>query len=192
MKKSNIILAGVGGQGILTIAATIGMATLNEKLNFKQSEVHGMSQRGGAVQSHFRISEGTVHSDLVPLGQADLILSVEPLETLRYLPYLKPGGWMVCNESPFINVPDYPPVEEIVAEIIQWPNHRIIKADQIARDLGTVKASNMVILGAASSAICLGSDSLREGIKSIFQRKGDDVVQLNLDAFEAGLAAAGN
>ncbi len=189
MKKSNIILAGVGGQGILTIAATIGMATLEEGLFFKQSEVHGMSQRGGAVQSHFRISDQPVESDLIPLGQADLILSVEPMETLRYMPFLHSGGWMVCNSSPFVNVPDYPAEDEILKEIKKWSNHRIINADQIAKDLGAKKASNMVILGAASSCICLQEESLRKGIQAIFSRKGTEVIEINLAAFEAGLQA---
>lgn len=186
MKNSNIILAGVGGQGILTIASAIGMATLKENLFFKQSEVHGMSQRGGAVQSHFRISDHEVVSDLIPKGQADLILSVEPLETLRYLPFLKPDGWLICNSNPFINVPDYPDVELIHAEIKKWPQHLIVEADTIARDLGALKASNMVVLGAASSKICLDFSSLEFGIRQIFSRKGDDVVNLNLRALQAG------
>ena len=186
MKNSNIILAGVGGQGILTIAATIGMATLKENLYFKQSEVHGMSQRGGAVQSHFRISEQVVNSDLIPKGQADLILSVEPLETLRYLPFLKPDGWLVCNSNPFVNVPDYPSIEKIHAEIENWPNHHIVEADKIAKEIGTIKASNMVVLGAASRRICLDISSLEEGIKQIFSKKGKDVIELNLSAFRAG------
>ncbi len=186
MKSSNIILAGVGGQGILTIAATIGMATLTDQLNFKQSEVHGMSQRGGAVQSHFRISENPVYSDLIPLGQADLILSVEPLETLRYLPFLKSEGWLICNSVPFINVPDYPDLDEIHQKIRAWENHMIIDADRIALNLGSKKASNMVVLGAASSHLCLNFDSLELGIRQIFSRKGDDIVKLNLEALRAG------
>lgn len=189
MKTSNIILAGVGGQGILTIAAAIGFATLKENLFFKQSEVHGMSQRGGAVQSHFRIADQPVHSDLIPLGQADLILSVEPLETLRYLPFLKPTGWLICNSKPFINVPNYPEIEEVLSEIRKWPNHCIVNADDIARDLGSVKASNMVVLGAASGKICLDYSSLESGIQQIFTKKGEDVVDLNLKALKAGSEA---
>ena len=190
MKKSNIILSGVGGQGILTIAGIIGMATLKEKLYFKQSEVHGMSQRGGAVQSNFRIADNPVASDLVPLGQADLILSVEPLETLRYLPFLNKNGWLVCNSSPFINVPDYPELEKILNTIAEWPNHLIIDADKIAKDLGNRRGSNMVILGAASQYICLDFESLESGISAIFERKGDAVVQQNLLALRAGRDAA--
>lgn len=192
MKNSNIILAGVGGQGILTIAATIGMATLHEKLYFKQSEVHGMSQRGGAVQSHFRISEKPVNSDLIPKGQADLILSVEPLETLRYMPFLQPEGWLVCNSVPFVNVPDYPAEEAIHLEIKKWPHYRIVEADKIARDLGSVKASNMVVLGAASDQICLDFTSLEEGVRAVFSQKGSEIIDLNLAALRAGRDAVLN
>ena len=162
------------------------MATLKENLFFKQSEVHGMSQRGGAVQSHFRISDKAVHSDLIPMGQADLIISVEPLESLRYLPFLKPDAWVVCNATPFVNVPDYPEVDEIHGEIKKWPYHRIIEADKIAREIGSIKASNMVILGAASDKFCLNYSSLEEGIRQIFSQKGDNVVNLNLAALRAG------
>lgn len=186
MKNSNIILAGVGGQGILTIATTIGMASLKENLFFKQSEVHGMSQRGGAVQSHFRISDQPVHSDLIPKGQADLILSVEPLESLRYLPFLKPDGWLICNATPFVNVPNYPAIEEVHNEIKKWSNHLIIEADKVARELGTVKASNMVVLGAASRNICLDYASLEHGIRQMFSKKGEDIVNLNIAALRAG------
>jgi len=191
MKSSNIILAGVGGQGILTIATTIGMAALKENLFFKQSEVHGMSQRGGAVISHFRISEQAVHSDLIPKGQADLILSVEPLESLRYLPFLRTDGWLICNATPFVNVPDYPPVEKVHSEIEQWANHLIIEADKIARKLGTVKASNMVVLGAASKHICLDFASLEYGVRQMFSKKGEDIVNLNISALRAGRDLAG-
>ena len=115
--KTDIILAGVGGQGILSIAATIGMAALHNDLHLKQAEVHGMSQRGGAVQSNMRISDKEIASDLIPMGAADIILSVEPMESLRYLPFLKKGGWLVTNTTPFVNIPDYPEIEEVLKEI---------------------------------------------------------------------------
>ena len=186
MKQSNIILAGVGGQGILTIAAAISMAALKEDLNTKQAEVHGMSQRGGAVQSHLRISGKTIASDLIPLGEADLILSVEPLEGLRYLPYLKSRGFLVANSHPYINVDGYPDPENIYREIQKLPNHIIVDADDIARSLGSPKSSNIVMLGAASPFICLDYNSLEEGIRRIFERKGQDVITANLEALKAG------
>jgi indolepyruvate ferredoxin oxidoreductase beta subunit len=184
--KNDIILAGVGGQGILTIAASIGLAALSEKLIMKQAEVHGMSQRGGAVQSHLRLSDREINSDLIPLGKADLILSVEPMESLRYLPYLFENGSLVTNSTPYINIPDYPDMEKIIQEIEKWPNHLIINADQVAKDIGSPRSSNMVMLGAASPFIDLLPESFEKGIGQIFQRKGEEVVWINIEAFHAG------
>jgi len=192
MKKSNIILAGVGGQGILTIAATISMAALNESLIIKQAEVHGMSQRGGAVQSHLRISEKTVASDLIPLGEADIILSVEPVESLRYLPYLKKDGSLVTNSTPFVNVPDYPDNEAVYAEIRKVDNNIIVDADKIAKGINAARSSNIVMLGAASSFLCLEYDSLEIGVQQIFSRKGQEIVDINLEALRAGKVFAEN
>jgi indolepyruvate ferredoxin oxidoreductase beta subunit len=185
--KNDIILSGVGGQGILSIAAVIGLAAVENNLFLKQSEVHGMSQRGGDVQSHFRLSDKPVMSDLIPYGRADLIISVEPMESLRYLPWLSKTGWIVTSSNPYINIPDYPPVEDILAEIRRIPNNIIIDADAIAKECGSVKAMNMVILGAASPYINMPFESLGNAIRSLFGRKGEDIVSLNLKAFEAGL-----
>jgi len=189
MKKTDIILAGVGGQGILTIAAALGFASLHEDLFVKQSEVHGMSQRGGAVQSHLRISDSPIASDLIPEGRADLILSVEPMEGLRYLPFLNPTGWLVTNSVPFINIPGYPSVEQIEKGVKAIANNVWIDADQIARENASIKTSNMVMLGAASHFIHIETDSLRQGIMLVFKRKGSEMVDLNLKAFEAGRAS---
>ncbi len=184
--KSDIILSGVGGQGILSIAATIGMAALENQLYLKQAEVHGMSQRGGAVQSHLRISEKEIASDLIPEGRADIIISVEPMESLRYLPWLSENGWLVTNTTPFINVPDYPDMKDILAEIEKLPHHIAINADEIARQVKSPRSSNIVMLGAASPFVDIPYESLEIGIKKIFGRKGEKVVQLNLDALKAG------
>jgi len=184
--KSDIILAGVGGQGILSIAATIGMAALENHLHLKQAEVHGMSQRGGAVQSHLRISENEIASDLIPLGKADLIISVEPMESLRYLPWLSEKGWLVTNTTPFVNISDYPDMKELLSEIENLNNHITINADEIARQVKSPRSSNIVMLGAASPFLDLPYESLKIGIKKIFGRKGEKVVQLNIDALKAG------
>lgn len=184
--KTDIILAGVGGQGILSIAATIGMAALENHLLLKQAEVHGMSQRGGAVQSHLRISEKEIASDLIPLGKADLIISVEPMESLRYLPWLSDNGWLVTNTTPFVNISDYPDMKDLLAEIEKLPHHIIINADEIARQVKSPRSSNIVMLGASSPFLDLPYESLELGIKKIFGRKGETVVQLNLDALKAG------
>jgi indolepyruvate ferredoxin oxidoreductase, beta subunit len=190
--KCDIILAGVGGQGILSIAATIGLAAVKKNLFLKQSEVHGMSQRGGDVQSHLRLSDMEIHSDLIPDGHADLIISVEPMEALRYLPWLSPGGWIVTSSEPYVNIPDYPNIDEIMSELRKTGNTIVLDADSIARDLGSARSGNMVILGAASSFISLPFDSLEDAVRQLFTRKGEEVVGLNLKALRAGRDAAGS
>jgi indolepyruvate ferredoxin oxidoreductase, beta subunit len=184
--KSDIILSGVGGQGILSIAATIGMAAIENHLHLKQAEVHGMSQRGGAVQSHLRISEKEIASDLIPLGKADLIISVEPMESLRYLPWLSEEGWLVTNTTPFVNITDYPDMKELLDEIEKLPHHIAINADEIARQVKSPRSSNIVMLGASSPFLDLPYESLEKGIQKIFGRKGEKIVQLNTDALKAG------
>ncbi|MBN1986923.1 MAG: indolepyruvate oxidoreductase subunit beta [Prolixibacteraceae bacterium] len=184
--KTDIILAGVGGQGILSIAATLGAAALNENYHLKQAETHGMSQRGGAVVSHLRISDKPIFSDLIPMGEADIILSVEPLESLRYLPYLSKEGTLVTNITEFRNIPDYPGLQKTFEELSGKINIIRIDADKIAREIGNPKASNMVMLGAASPFIDIHEEIIVEGIRTIFKQKGEKIVELNCKAFEAG------
>jgi len=188
--KCDIILAGVGGQGILSIAATIGLAAVEQNLFLKQAEVHGMSQRGGDVQSHLRLSDREIFSDLIPHGGADIIISVEPMEALRYLPWLSEGGWVVTNSVPFVNIPDYPVPEEVIAELSRAGNTIVLDADGIARDLGSARSGNMVILGAASSFISMPFGSLEDAVRKMFGRKGEDIVEVNLKALRAGRDAA--
>ncbi|HZH73477.1 MAG TPA: indolepyruvate oxidoreductase subunit beta [Mariniphaga sp.] len=184
--KTDIILAGVGGQGILSIAASLGAAALNENYYLKQAETHGMSQRGGAVVSHLRIADHPIWSDLIPLKGADLILSVEPMESLRYLPYLSPEGTLVTNNVKFINIPDYPDLEQTFKDL--EPTVKIIRidADQLAKETGNPKASNMVMLGAASPFIAIHDEIIIKGIETIFRSKGDKVVASNISAYKAG------
>ncbi len=188
--KTDIVLAGVGGQGILSIAATLGTAALADQLDIKQAETHGMSQRGGAVVSHMRISDRNIASDLIPIGTADLILSVEPMESLRYLPYLSETGYLVTNTTPFVNIPNYPELEAVMAEIEKLPRFVAIDADQIAKDCGNARASNMVMLGAASPFIDIEFNKIEAGIVKIFERKGEEIVDMNLDALRRGRAFA--
>jgi indolepyruvate ferredoxin oxidoreductase, beta subunit len=183
---TNIVIAGVGGQGILSIAACIGMAAIESGLHLKQSEVHGMSQRGGAVQSNLRISDKEIASDLIPLGQANLILSVEPMESLRYLPWLSGNGWLVTNTTPVKNISNYPETEEILTEIMSLKNHIIIDADKIAREIGSPRSSNMVMLGAATPFINIGYDPIEKAVKSFFSKKGDNIADINLKALRSG------
>jgi len=184
--KKDIILAGVGGQGILSIATVIGVAAVNLGLHLKQAEVHGMSQRGGDVQSHLRLSDKEVMSDLIPFGKADMIISVEPMESLRYLPYLSKEGWIITNSKPFINFSNYPSIENVIKEIEAQPHNVILDADKIARDSGSLRSANMVILGAASPFLDIAYENLEEAIRSIFGRKGDAIVDINLKAMKAG------
>ena len=191
--KADIILAGVGGQGILSIATVIGSAALQQGLHLKQAEVHGMSQRGGDVQSNLRLSSDIIYSDLIPQGGADLIVSLEPLEALRYLPYLAEGGWVITNTAPLVNIPNYPDQEQLKAELDKLPHVVALDADAVAKDLGNPRGANMVLLGAMAAELhILEPDALREGIRRIFARKGESIVENNIKAFDAGLAYSQN
>jgi indolepyruvate ferredoxin oxidoreductase beta subunit len=190
MRKQDIILAGVGGQGILSIAFVIDSAALREGLSVKQAEVHGMAQRGGAVTSHLRLSRGRVWSDLIPRGEADLILSVEPLEALRYLDFLRPGGRVVTSSTPFINIPDYPDKAVLLARIKAIPGSVIVDSETLAKQAGSSRAQNTVMLGAASRFLLPGEAGLRESIRLLFEKRGDKILEANLKAFEAGRQAA--
>lgn len=185
--KTDMVLAGVGGQGILSIAAALGSAALTNNLYLKQAETHGMSQRGGDVQSYLRISDQPIYSDLIANGTADIILSVEPMEALRYMPYLREGGYIVTNSSPFINIPDYPDKDALMARIKVLPHHVLLDADEIAaQEAGNKRASNFVMLGAASPFIEIPFDYIEKGTEDLFRSKGADVVEMNLKAIRAG------
>lgn len=188
--KTDIILAGVGGQGILSIAAIIGEAALSQGVHIKQAEVHGMSQRGGDVQSHLRLSSEPIHSDLIAKGRADVILSLEPMEALRYLPYLSPEGWVVSNSAPFVNIPNYPEQERIFDELASLPQSVLLDVDRIAADAGAPQAANMALLGAASVILQIDHTLLEDAIGKVFGRKGEDVVEKNRKAFRAGRISA--
>lgn len=188
--RKDIVLGGVGGQGILTIAATIGTAAVGSGLFLKQSEVHGMSQRGGDVMSNLRLSSNEIYSDLIPEGKADIIISVEPMEAIRHLNMLKKDGWLITNKKPFINIPNYPDVETVLAEIEKLQHHVYLDADNIAKELGTIKAANMVMLGAAIPFIGLEFSAFEDALKVIFGRKGQEIIDLNVVALQAGIKEA--
>ncbi|MCK9399695.1 MAG: indolepyruvate oxidoreductase subunit beta [Bacteroidales bacterium] len=185
--KKDIILAGIGGQGILSIAAVIGMAALNSGLQLKQAEVHGMSQRGGDVHSNLRIADHKIYSDLIPYGRADMIISVEPMESLRYLPWLSKDGWLISNNVPHVNISDYPDMDQVYLAIEAVSQHVLINADQVAKDLGMTRSANMVILGAASPWLGIKYEELENAVKNIFASKGADIVGQNLKALAAGM-----
>jgi indolepyruvate ferredoxin oxidoreductase beta subunit len=190
-RRQDIILAGVGGQGILSIAFVIADAALKEGLNVKQAEVHGMAQRGGAVQSHLRLSSARIWSDLIPRGGADLILSVEPLEALRYLDFLSPRGRIVTSNAPFVNIPDYPDRDDLLARIAALPGSLVVDSERLAKEAGTVRAQNMVMLGAASRHLVVAEDGLRECVRALFGKRGAQILESNLRAFDLGRNAAG-
>ena len=185
--KTDLMLAGVGGQGILSIASIIAAAAMKNGLYIKQSEVHGMSQRGGDVQSNIRLSDKPVASDLIPLGKADLILSLEPMEALRYLPYLKKDGYIISNTLPFKNVPNYPDETAVIAEIKKIKNHILIDVDKIAKEeVGSARTANMVLLGAATPFLAIEYTKIEDSIREIFGRKGEEIVAMNLKALQVG------
>ena len=188
--KQDIILAGVGGQGILSIAYVIDNAALADGLAFKQAEVHGMAQRGGAVQSHMRLSDGTIWSDLIPKGEADMILSVEPLEAVRYFDFLRPDGIVITSSTPFRNIPDYPDLDKVLDAVRKAPRSVVLDSEKLAKEAGTVKAQNIVLLGAASSFLILKEASLLGTIDTLFRGRGPTVLEANLKAFELGKKAA--
>ncbi len=188
--KKDIILSGVGGQGILSIATVIGEAATAAGLFLKQAEVHGMSQRGGDVQSNLRLSSEVIYSDLIPCGSADLIISMEPMEALRYLPYLAADGRVVTSTKPFVNIPNYPSEEALMAELSSLPDVVMLDIEEAARACGNPKGANMVLLGMAAPAIgILDADALRAAIGRVFARKGEAIVAANRKAFDIGLEA---
>jgi indolepyruvate ferredoxin oxidoreductase beta subunit len=189
--KQDIILAGVGGQGILSIAFIIDNAALKDGFNIKQAEVHGMAQRGGAVQSHLRLSKNKIWSDLIPRGEADLLLSVEPLEALRYVEDLRPDGRIVTSSVPYANIPDYPEIGMVLERIRKIEGSVIVDSERLAKEAGSSRTQNTVMLGAAARYLIVKEDSLLEFIRLLFGPKGEKVLGPNLKAFDLGRKAAG-
>lgn len=188
--KKDIILCGVGGQGILSIATIIGEAATKAGVNLKQAEVHGMSQRGGDVQSNLRLSTEAIWSDLIPQAGADVVISMEPMESLRYLAYLSPKGTIVTSSKPFVNIPNYPDEAALNAELDALPSVKKLDIETVAKDCGNMRGANMVLLGMAAPYLEIVSvDQLRSAIATVFARKGEDIVNANLKAFDAGVQA---
>jgi indolepyruvate ferredoxin oxidoreductase beta subunit len=188
--EHNLVLAGVGGQGILSIARALSLAALERGLQVKQAEVHGMSQRGGAVHSHVRVADHELFSDLIAMGQADLILAVEPLEALRYVQYLRADGVIVAATNAVMNIDNYPPIEQVLERVAQFPQHVLLDMDKLARAAGSPRAANMVALGAASLFLELDNGALQDAVGALFSSKGPKVVEANRRAFRFGRTAA--
>lgn len=185
-KQFDIILCGVGGQGILSVAAVIAQGAMAAGLQVRQSEVHGMAQRGGAVQAHLRINDGQIYGDLIGRGRADMILSMEPLEALRYLEFLKPGALVVSAAEPFINIADYPDQGEILEALKGLGRSRVVETKKLAGQAGHLRSANMVLIGAAVSALPFGGEFIRQAVRQRFSSKGDEVVAVNLRALDLG------
>lgn len=188
--KSDIILAGVGGQGILSIATILGAAALSDNLYLKQAEVHGMSQRGGDVMSCLRLSSRPISSDLIPQGKADIVISLEPMEALRYLPFLSQQGWIVTSTVPFVNIPNYPDCDALLSDLQSRDNVVAFDMDAVAKEVATVRSANMVLLGAAARFIDLPVEKIEGGIRTVFSRKGEKLVEQNIATFRAGYERA--
>ena len=188
--KCDVILAGVGGQGVLSVASIIAQAAAGEGLCVRQSEVHGMAQRGGAVLAHLRISDDPIAGDLVPKGCADIIISMEPLESLRYTDWLAPCGALVTAAEPLVNIGSYPQPEDITAAIRSFPLWRIIEAAKLAKEAGLPRAVNMVMVGAASPFLPIEAQHLENTIAAAFEAKGPEVLEANTQAFRLGRQAA--
>ena len=187
--KKDIILCGVGGQGILSIATVIGQAATRAGLYLKQAEVHGMSQRGGDVQSNLRLSSAPIHSDLIPRGAADLIIAMEPMEALRYLPYLHAEGRVITSDEPFVNIPNYPAPEAVSAALDALPRVCRLPIDRLAKEQGIPKCANIVLLGMAAPYLeILSAEQLRQAIADVFGAKGEAIVGMNHKSFDIGRA----
>ena len=188
--KADIVLAGVGGQGVLTAASILAEAARRAGFTVKQGEVHGMSQRGGAVTANLRLADGPVASDLIPRGSASMILSLEPLEALRWLPYLSYSGVVVTSSNPVENIPDYPPMAEVLLSLARLPQAVVVDADPLARAAGSGHANNVVLLGAAAGFLPFRPSLLRCVVGELFGMRSERLRDVNLKAFDAGQAAA--
>ncbi len=184
--KYDVILSGVGGQGVLSVASIIAQAAVNDGFEVRQSEVHGMAQRGGAVLSHLRIAKGKIAGDLIPKGGADLIVSMEPLESLRYVSFLKKDGALVTSADPFININNYPKIEDIKSSIGRLPVFRLVNASELAKEAGLAKAVNIVMVGAASEFLPIKTQTLEKTIADAFSKKGEAAAIANAKAFKLG------
>jgi indolepyruvate ferredoxin oxidoreductase, beta subunit len=186
----DLVVCGVGGQGVLSIAWVVDHAAVAAGYHLKQPEVHGMAQRGGAVSAFVRIADAPIASDLIPDGAASLVLSVEPMESLRYVRMLRPDGWIVTDVSPLRNVATYPDTAKLFDVLFSVPRIVAVDAGRLAHTAGTVKAHNMVMLGAAASLLPIPTDLLERHVRALFAAKGERIAAANVDAFRRGDAAS--
>lgn len=186
----DLVVCGVGGQGVLTMAGVIDHAIHDAGLYLKQSEVHGMAQRGGAVSAFVRISDQPVASDLIGQGSASMVLSVEPMEALRYSTQLHPQGWIVTDITPMINVDNYPSLDALYRVLFSVPQLVALDASRLAARAGSVKVQNIVVLGAAAMHLPFAGALIEKQLERLFHRKGERIVKANINAFRMGDAAS--
>jgi indolepyruvate ferredoxin oxidoreductase beta subunit len=190
MEIFNIVIAGVGGQGVLLASKVLVESALASGMDVKQNEVHGMAQRGGSVISFVRIGK-EVFSPVVIPGTADILISFEPLEALRYVHYLKPGGMLVYNKITInpstvaSGLAIYPAdVEEQIRKAC--PDALGINALSIAKGAGNAKAVNMVMVGAVMKKLPINAEVVEGVVRAVSKDKGVDV---NLKALSGGAEA---
>lgn len=188
--RYDILLAGVGGQGVLTAAALIAGAAVREGHVVKQSEVHGMAQRGGSVSAHLRIADEPIWSDLIPRGRAHLLVSAEPLEALRYLEHLAPDGAVVSDSEPVHNIPVYPDLDRLRGALLSRGRVVLVDAGRLAREAGLPQAQAVVLTGAAAAFLPLRPEAIEEQLRAVFELRSPRVLEANLRAFRAGREAA--
>ena len=192
-RTANVLLAGVGGRGVLVASEVLAFAAVSDGLEAKQSEVHGVAQRGGSVVSHVRFGQ-TVHSPLIPCGDADLLYGGEPLEALRYAHYVRPGGTFFMDDRVIkpIQLPDEPDqiYPQGIAEFLRGKGYEIvpIPAFQAATELGEPRCANIVLLGALSTRLGLSDAAWQASLQKRLPAK---IVELNRRAFARGRELAG-
>lgn len=188
--KFDVVVAGVGGQGVVSLAAMGAEAARRAGFHVKQTEEHGMAQRGGSVSAQLRIGDGVVHSELIPSGTADLVLSMEPLESLRYLPMLSRRGTVVAAAEPVVNFEAYPPIDAVLAHLRAMSGCLVIEADRLAREAGSTRVTNTVLLGAASHLFPIQAEGFEETLEAAFRPRGEKMLRANLAGFRLGREAS--
>lgn len=185
-KPSGVIVAGVGGQGAITVSQLILGAAWKSGYYTLQSEVHGMSQRGGSVNAQILFDKKEVTSPVIMEGRGDLLIGLEPLETLRYLNLLDEGAFVISSVSPIKNMMTYPEIGKIIAELKKIPGVLLIDTEKLSVELDNKNAGNMILLGVASKHLPFEDNTWYEVINERFEGKSEVLIKKNIEAFEYG------
>lgn len=190
--KADVVLCGVGGQGVLTVAGLLAEAARRRGLHVRQGEIHGMSQRGGAVEATLRMSDAPIAGPQIGRGRVDLLIATEPLEALRNVDRLAPSGVAVAATDPVDDIDGYPDLDELLDRLRALPRAVLVPAGALARKAGAVKAANVVVVGAALPFLPLDAEGVESVIRDAFAARGERLVEANLAALAAGLGHAGS